>query len=323
MKTDASAVGHVDRENLIATSHGAMVPEQLHIETSNICNADCVFCTYRYDQRKKKIMGINDFRRIVEEYKTIGGKIVNFTPYAGEVFTDREFLDKVRIASDLGFEEINTYSNVTLIDKFGIDQVLQSGLTYIAISTSPLEEKSYKEIFRSHLYRKMLDNMVALIKRFHEIEHRTIKRILISFRSDRSLEEIEKLPDYQEIQPYLHHGVCVNNMQEFDSWMGMIKDDDLLPGMSFKSADFDKPLPCDRLYMLKVTSNGKMRACGCRYDYSKSTDDFYIGNAQTMGLLEAYNSEKVKSLKKSFYEKNIPSECEKCAWYESFRYEGK
>lgn len=317
------------KSNLIATTKRMFgfspgsIPDQLHIETSNICNADCVFCTYRYDKRKKKIMDMVDYESIVTEYRESGGRILNFTPYAGEVFTDKNFLDKVKVAHNLGFDEVNTYSNVTLIDKFGIDNILNSGLTYIAISTSPLEEQTYKKIFQSHLYKKMLANLVELLKRFHEVENKTVRKILVSFRSDRALSEVQKMDDYKLIEPYIHGEVKVDCMQTYDSWMGMIKEDDLLPGMAIKSADFEKPLPCDRLYMLKVTSNGKIRACGCRYDYSKDVDDFYIGHTKDMSLKEAYNSQKLTDLKKSFVDGSPPDECSGCSWYESFRYGGK
>jgi radical SAM protein with 4Fe4S-binding SPASM domain len=268
-------------------------------------------------------MGMVDYEGIVTEYKEAGGKIINFTPYAGEVFTDREFLTKVGVASDLGFDEINTYSNVTLIDKFGINNVLNSGLTSIAISTSPLNEEMYEKIFQSHLYKKMLKNLVDLLKGFHESESKTIKSILVSFRSDRALSEIMKMDDYKLIEPYINGGVRVDCLQTFDSWMGMIKQEDLVPGMILKDTVFEKPLPCDRLYMLKVTSNGKIRACGCRYDHSKETDDFYIGHTNEMSLEKAYNSEKLNDIKQSFRDGNPPDECKSCSWYESFRYEGK
>ena len=299
------------------------IPKQLHVETTNICNADCVFCAYRYDKRKKKIMSEEQLRKILTEYRDIGGTIVNFTPYAGEVFSDRRFLQKVKIANELGFDEINTYSNITLIDKFGVDEVLQSGLTYIAVSTSPLDKESYSSIFQSHLYERMLENLVQLAKRYHELENKTVKKILISFRSDRPIEKIRLMKDYEKIEPYIHGNVKEDCMQTFDTWMGVIKETDLLPGMQTKSYDFKKPKPCDRLYMLKVTSNGKMRACGCRYDYSKQEDNFYIGHTDSMTLAEGYNSKRVHELKQSFVDGNIPDECRKCSWYESFRYEGE
>lgn len=300
-----------------------LVPQQLFIETTNVCNSDCVFCAYRYDKRKKVVLGGEDFRGIVEEYKELGGEIINFTPYAGEVFSDRDFLEKVNIAHEIGFKELNTYSNVTIIDKFGIDNILQSGLTSLAVSTAPLEEKTYKAVFQTRLYSKMLKNLVELIKRFHEIDFTTVKTIRIEFRSDRALDEIKKMPDYKKIEPFVYDGVVVSCLQSFDTWMGMISPDELLPGMKIKSADFDKPMACDRLYMLKVTSNGKIRACGCRYDYSKEVDDFYLGNTEEISLIDAYNSGKLQQLKSSFVNGNPPEACAKCSWYESFRYHGE
>ena len=308
---------------MLRISRKNLIPDQLFIETSNICNADCIFCTYRYDKRTKKIMGFDDYASIVEQYWNIGGRIINFTPYAGEVFTDLKFMDKVRYANKFDFLELNTYTNATLLDKFGSDNILKSGLTSIAVSTAPPDKETYELIFKRRLYVRMMNNLVALIERFHELDDKTVREIRVEFRSDRPMAEIEKMPDYQKIAPYIHGGVKATAMTDFDSWMGMIKPDDLLPGMQLISPDFAKTKPCDRLYMIKVTSNGKIRACGCRYDYSKDVDDFYLGHTKEMSLLDAYNGQKLKDLKNSFYENKLPEECVNCSWYETHRYGGK
>lgn len=297
-----------------------LVPEQLFIETSNICNANCIFCGYQFDKRKKKIMELKLFKQLVTEYKNIGGQIVNLTPFSGEVFMDKDFLEKVGFAHSLGFKEINTYSNLTLAHKFGFKNILNSGLTSLAISVAPLDAALYEKIYRTKHYKQVLDNILNLLTYFNSSNASSVKNIHIGFRSNMSLAECRSLPDFMKIEHLLSENVAVTAMTNYDSWMGMIKEENLLTGMTLKSPCFDKNTPCDRLFMLKINSDGSYRACGCRYDYSVQIDEFLIGHTSDMSILQAYNSPKLENMKTSFNKDCPPVACKKCSWYENFRY---
>ena len=104
-------------------------------------------------------------------------------------------------------------------------------------------------------------------------------------------------------------------MQIFDSWMGQINQDDLLTGMYIKNANFEKKTPCSRLSMLQVLANGDTRICGCRYNNNAKEDIFNIGNANDENIITMYNKKKVIDIKNSFYNDDIPLECQLCSWY--------
>lgn len=265
-------------------------------------------------------MDLEVFGKIAKEYKELGGEIINFTPYAGEVFMDKEFLEKVNVARSLGFKEINTYTNLTLAHKFGFEEILRSGLTSLAISTAPLDEQLYEKIYRTKHYSQMLKNLADLLSCFKKGDGFSVKSIRLEFRSNMPLAECRSLPDFKTIESALSDGVTVSAMTNYDSWMGMIKQEDLLNGMTLKSPEFDKKSPCDRLFMLKINSDGSYRACGCRYDYSVVEDEFLIGHISEMSISEAYNSDMLQEMKKSFPRGCPPDACKKCSWYENFRY---
>ena len=48
-------------------------PLILQIETTNVCNARCVFCAYPKMKREKGIMSMPLFERIVQEYAAMAG----------------------------------------------------------------------------------------------------------------------------------------------------------------------------------------------------------------------------------------------------------
>lgn len=154
---------------------------------------------------------------------------------------------------------------------------------------------------------------------FYELQDKTIQNISIEFRSHISMQEIENLDDYKEIiAPYIGPNIKVGAMRIFDSWMGMIKQEDLLEGMKIKNHKFLKSTPCARLDMLQVLSNGDTRICGCRWNHNKGIDEdiFNIGNAIEEDIIDMFNKEKVLVMRQSFITGEIPTECQLCSWYE-------
>lgn len=71
----------------------ATIPH-LSIETTNICNSNCVFCANQKMKRKRMILDIALFKKIIDEYLSLGAEEVNFNAVIGEPFTDPFFVRK-------------------------------------------------------------------------------------------------------------------------------------------------------------------------------------------------------------------------------------
>lgn len=296
--------------------NGQYIPKRLYIEPTNICNANCIFCAYQFDKRKKTKIDLTLLAKVVKEFKNIGGKHINLTPFVGEIFVDSNILDKIRLIKEYQFDSIFAYTNALLIHKFNLEDILNCGLTQLSVSTAPLIKDVYKKIYRNGSYRQLLVNLKNLLRAFNKIDNKTLERITIEFRSDRSLHECLNTDDFKTyVEPYLSKGISVSSLDTYDSWMGMIKESNLLEGMKIKNANFKKPFPCKRLSSIQITANGDVRLCGCRYNNKAEEDIFSLGNVKDISILEAYNSPKAKDLKRSFFQNNIPDECEQCSWY--------
>ena len=292
------------------------IPDVLYIETTNTCNANCIFCAYQYDERPKNIIDFELFKKIVLRYKKVGGNQISLSPFAGEVFVDPNILVKINFLREQDFSLIYTYTNALLLHKFSMNNILTSGLTRLNISMAPLREDLYIKIYRNNSYKQLLKNISNLLIAFNNTIDKTLENISIEFRSNISLHEIKQLPDYKYyIEPYINKNIHIGCMQIFDSWMGKIKSNDLLDGMVIKDANFDKPVPCSRLSMLQVLANGDTRVCGCRYNHESKEDVFFLGNATSEDIIDMYMKPKVKELKDSFFRSEIPKECELCSWY--------
>src|SRR5262249_20644466 len=73
-------------------------PETLHIETTNVCNANCIFCAYQYQDRfreGKGVMSDKIFSRGLREYFEMGGRSVNFVPLVGDSLVDPKIIQRV------------------------------------------------------------------------------------------------------------------------------------------------------------------------------------------------------------------------------------
>ena len=77
------------RRLLLATGRDeAPLPEIVQIESTNICNAKCVFCPRDDMERRQGIMDMALFTKIVDECAALGIEHVRMHNY-GEPFVDR------------------------------------------------------------------------------------------------------------------------------------------------------------------------------------------------------------------------------------------
>jgi len=228
----------------------------------------------------------------------------------------------LRYIKELGFKEVSTYTNASLLHNFDVTDILKSGLTEVLISTAPLEEDIYGKIYRNNNYRKVLSNISELLRIFRHLNENhdpemTVRRIAIEFRSERSLPECIQTADFQKfVKPYLTDRVQLGNFSRYDAWSGAITQDQLVAGMTIKDADFPKRLPCGRTSHIQIGVNGEVRLCGCRVDVNAVADELTIGDIRKNSLKELYNSEKVRKIKGSFYANRLLDVCKKCSWYE-------
>jgi hypothetical protein len=293
-------------------------PKWLYFEFVNTCNADCIFCAYRYDPRPKLTLSFERIVTAAKQFRKSGGTSVGLSPHHGETFVDRDALAKIAAIKSEGFEWIHTYTNASLLHKFGAREVLCSGLTDLRISLPPLDEDVYRRIYQNGNYRRVLSNVRELLIAFGSTPEKTVKDLHIEFRSDRPLEACQSMPDYvANIAPFITKNVHVSAMTFFDNWSGAIKATDLLPGMTLLDGASAGPkrIPCGRMFSLQLLSDGQIRQCGCRVDNSAEKDELIIGHIDDMTLAEAMSSRAARKNIASFVTGNHLNVCRMCSWY--------
>jgi hypothetical protein len=287
-----------------------VLPQSVGFETTNICNANCVFCAYQYQQRPTGVMDMSLCRRLTREVADLGILGLSFTPMVGDPLVDPYILERISLARDQGVKSTSLFTNGILFRKVGVDRILKSGLSELRLSTAGFDDASYRRIYRSTRYRQMYDALVELLERNEGMGHPV--KVTIGIRADEPMSVIRRKPDFRRIAR-LVDGVDAN--LRFDSWSGRIAREELPAGMQLRRPP-RKTYPCSMLYFgLTVLWDGRVSVCGCR-DLDVG-DDLLLGSAHSASLLELWSGSKLADLRRRWlHERQIPDVCEDCTHYQ-------
>lgn len=294
-------------------------PPALAIETINACNANCIFCGYQYQERPKKVMKEETFRKSVDDYVALGGGNLAIAVVVGDPLLDPNFIERVQYARRFPeIAEIATTTNLLHLQKTGTERLLTSGITTVCISTTGFDPKMYERLFRSKRYDEMKANLLDLLRTNRKIG-RPVK-IIVSLRIDKPSEEVFRYPGFEEV---LQLADRVDSNSYFDSWSGRIKSEDLTGNMKIRPQSFffmKKRAPCSQLYTgIGVLVDGTVTACACR-DLNGDSD-LVLGNINRSSLALLWDSPHLNTLRKDWFEKRkLPNICVDCTHYNPYTY---
>ena len=135
------------------------------IEPTNICNANCTFCGYRFLEKPKSTMSLEIFRKVVDDYASEGGGELSLTPTVGDPLVDGKILEKIAYARSVPeIRSIFLYTNGILLDKFGYEEFMKSGVTRLAISTYMGSREGYKRYYGIDEYPRVVRNIIGTLR---------------------------------------------------------------------------------------------------------------------------------------------------------------
>lgn len=285
-------------------------PFELHLELTNLCNANCVFCPYQYQERDVQFMSDDVFHKAVGDYAAMGGGSVGLTPIVGDALIDPKFLDRVRYLRSLPeVDRIWLTTNAILLDKFGVDNVLQSGINAMNISTAGFEAEMYKRVYRNASYERMRHNVVDLVERNTALGSPV--SITIAIRPDRPLKDAMNDPDFQ---PILAHKPQIDFTWSFTSANGRIKRVDLPTEMKLRVVTSRKEACVSTYNGPIVLPDGTLMGCSC-VAAMDATKDLGIGNILQSSLSEIWRGEKIEDLRAGFSNGKLNATCAGCDMY--------
>jgi MoaA/NifB/PqqE/SkfB family radical SAM enzyme len=266
----------------------APLPEIVQIESTNICNAKCVFCPRDDMERKQGIMDMALFTKIVDECAALGIGHVRMHNY-GEPFVDRALVEKVRYAKQKGIPQVGMISNGSLINEAAARGMIEAGLDAINISV----DASGKEVFESTRVGLKYDKVIANIERLLALREQAGRRrpkLILSFvRQNNSEDEHAFIEHWRTKADKIH-------ITDLHNWAGTLNQ---------KS---DVNYPCYRPW-LTFTALWDGRVSLCCADFDGST---ILGDLRTHTISEIWNSSTYRALRREHLESGGPAICRSC-----------
>ena len=294
-------------------------PGELSIEPINICNANCIFCGYQYQKRRKQRMTDAILRKSISDYVDMGGGNLYWTVVVGDPLLDSECVERIEyVRSFPCVKKIETFTNCINLHRIGAKRLLTSGLSKITVSTTGFDANMYQRIFRNGYYAQMKNNLMDLLRTNERLDKPV--RIAVELRLDGPVENMSESAEFREV---IELADSVDTNYYYDNWSGRIGPKDLTGNMRLRphwAVFMKKRIPCARLWMgIGVLVDGKVTACSCR-DLDGDSD-LILGNINTMSLREAYSSQYLCKLRYNWFEgRGVPNICLDCTFYVPYTY---
>jgi Radical SAM superfamily/Iron-sulfur cluster-binding domain len=278
------------RRVLLATGRdrAPRMPEIVQIESTNICNAKCVFCPRDDMHRRQGIMSVDLFRKIVDECAELGITHVRMHNY-GEAFIDRKLVEKVRYAKQKGIKEVGMISNGSLITEPVARGMIDAGLDAINISV----DAAGKEVFESTRvglkYDKVIANIERLVRLRTETGRRRPKLILSFVRQNNSADEQAFIQHWSKVADKIH-------VTDLHNWAGTL------------NTESDVNYPCYRPWLtFTVLWDGRVSLCCADFDGKT-----ILGDLNTQSIAEVWNAQPYRDARRQHLESGGPDICRAC-----------
>ena len=147
-------------------------PLCLDIETTNVCNLDCIMCPRtvliaRNEYSKLGFMHFDVYRKIIDEGEKYNLPSVKLQ-YLGEPLAHPDIAKQIKYAKDAGIVDVMFNTNATLLTEKKSHEILEAGIDALFFSFDSMDRDTYNKIRLGASYDKVLKN----IHRFIEIKNK-------------------------------------------------------------------------------------------------------------------------------------------------------
>jgi MoaA/NifB/PqqE/SkfB family radical SAM enzyme len=278
------------RRVLLATGRdeAARWPEIVQIESTNLCNAKCVFCPRDDMARPQGIMDMALFQKVADECAALGIGHIRMHNY-GEAFMDRQLVEKVRYAKRLGIPEVGLISNGSLITEAAARGMVDAGLDAINISVDAAGKDVFERTRLGLNYDKVIANVERLIRIRDEAGKRRPKLILSFVRQDNSTEEQSFIAHWRTKADKIH-------ITDLHNWAGTL------------NHESDVNFPCYRPWLtFTVLWDGRVSLCCADFDGRE-----ILGDLRTSTIREIWNSGPYLRARRAHLDHGGPDVCQSC-----------
>lgn len=242
-----------------------LYPRLVAIETTNYCNAKCVFCPNAVLARGRTHMADDLFASIIEQCREF--PLAAIEPFLqGEPFSDPKILQRLElIHRRLPATKLRLYSNGYALTPARTDALIELGIDHLYISLNTTDPMRYKKDIGLDLERTLenLRYLAAPERRRRVARHVTFRMLRAD---DTSLEEQDRFIALCKQMGVQHFIVGLFN------YKGSVQSTLPVPGF-----------PCEHLDRLDILSSGVATLCCMDQE-----GEFAWGDAKSERLLDIY-----------------------------------
>lgn len=140
-------------------------PIHLDIESTNLCNLKCPFCTFLTVQKKWKrgLMDFNLYQRIIDEGRTNNLFSIKLS-LRGEPLLHPDIIKMIKYAKKSGIIDIYFNTNAVLLSERISEALIESEMNRISISFEGTTKEVYEKNRVGASYVKVIKNIETLIR---------------------------------------------------------------------------------------------------------------------------------------------------------------
>jgi len=144
-----------------------LINKEVRIETTNLCNGNCIMCPRNKMTRPKVTMSYTKFCNLVVQSYEMGAELIS--PFGfGEPLLDEDIADKIEFCTRMGLDTFLT-TNGSLLDSEMTRRLLDSGLTHIRLSAHGIYN-NYEKVHRGLNFSTFMRNVFNFIKARRDIQ---------------------------------------------------------------------------------------------------------------------------------------------------------
>ena len=273
-------------------------PAKLVIDTTNRCNARCVWCLNPRSQMKRGTMSLNLFEKIIDDYAKRGGKVWIGT--FGEPLLDPTILDKIHcIGEHRSIVETTLLTNALLLDS-EVAEVLLKEKINLDISLDELNEGKFEQI-KGIPFDKVINNTVNVLKQNKEAKYPI--KIVIRLKTSDSLEDLKSNPYYaqlKEMATFLEI-TPIKDTGSIANWGGHFEKEEFfanyLPDASifdyYKRYNLMNLAPCSQLWANMVI-NWEGKVVLCCVDMESRV---MLGDLKESSIMDVWQGSQIKQIR--------------------------
>lgn len=290
-------------------------PPRINIEPTNHCNMKCIMCPHGVMTRKKGIMDMETFKKIIDE--CADHDVAVWLHLLGEPFLNPDIFEMIKYSREKNLKKIGLSTNGTFFDKNFAEKILRSGLTRLECSVDAVDSKSYKKMRNRDDYDNLVNNIRYLLQLKKELKIRT-PVISIQFVKVKESENFSEV-SLSQWKDYLNEDDFMMTIA-YSSFAGQLNNGNTL--LTVDDNETVERKPCGWLWKgTVILYNGDITICGGDYNGKSVLDNIKNQSLKSVWTGEKYNNLRKLHIEGQYGNCGLCSKCDEWKYGDGSRYE--